>query len=249
VAADADTKAANEADAAPTGTSAGQAAASRPIDEVLARAWGLRTRDADLLRAALILCADHELNVSSFTARCVASAGASPYAVVIAGLAALSGVKHGGMTARAHAMLESLRPARDLSAALTDRLSRGEPLYGFGHPLYRTGDPRATALLDLLRERHPTSRELTFATAVADTITHTLREAPTIDFALATLTRVLRVPSESALTIFALGRTIGWIGHAIEQYAMNELIRPRAKYVGVTPDAAIGWKETAPPPR
>jgi citrate synthase len=168
---------------------------------------------------------------------------------VIAGLAALSGVKHGGMTARAYAMLESLRPARDLSAAVTDRLSRGEPLYGFGHPLYRTGDPRATALLTLLRERHASSRELSFATTVADAITRTLREYPTIDFALAAMARVLRLPSEAALPIFALGRTIGWIGHAIEQYATNELIRPRAKYVGVTPDAAIGSKETAAPPR
>jgi citrate synthase len=63
------------------------------------------------------------------------------------------------------------------------------------------------------------------------------------------MARVMRLPSESALTIFALGRTIGWIGHAIEQYSTNELIRPRAKYVGVTPDAAIGSKETAVPPR
>ena len=106
-----------------------------------------------LLRAALILCADHELNVSSFTARCVASAGSHPYAVVIAGLAALEGPRHGGATARVESMLESMRRARPLRSAVAARLRRGESIDGFGHPLYRDGDPRARLLLDLLRER------------------------------------------------------------------------------------------------
>jgi citrate synthase len=208
---------------------------SPTIDQTLTRAWRVSPRGGDLLRAALILCADHELNVSSFTARCVASAGASPYAVVIAGLAALSGLKHGAMTARVDAMLDAFRRTKDLPTAIADRLRRGEPLYGFGHPLYRTGDPRAAALLALLRDRYPKSPELTFATAVAAAATTALHESPTIDFALTALTRVLRLPPGSALTLFALGRTIGWIGHAIEQYATDQLIRPRAKYVGVLP--------------
>jgi len=65
-----------------------------------------------------------------------------------------------------------------------------------------------------------------------------LGEAPTIDFALVAVARALRLPNGAALTLFALGRTIGWIGHAIEQYEKNEIIRPRAKYVGVAPAAA-----------
>jgi citrate synthase len=213
-------------------------AATAAIDQTLARAWGVGPRGVDLLRSALILCADHELNVSSFTARCVASAGGSPYAVVIAGLAALSGLKHGAMTARVDAMLDALRRTKDLPAAIADRLRRGEPLHGFGHPLYRTGDPRAAALLALLRDRYPKSPDLTFATAVAAAATTALRESPTIDFALTILSRVLRLPPGSALTLFAIGRTIGWIGHAIEQYATDQLIRPRAKYVGALPAAA-----------
>jgi citrate synthase len=211
------------------------------IDQMLARAWGVGARGVDVLRSALILCADHELNVSSFTARCVASAGADPYAVVIAGLAALGGAKHGGIGARVDAMLDTLRQvrhARELPAALTERLRRGEAIHGIGHPLYRTGDPRATALFDLLRERYATSPELTFITAVANAATEVLREPPNIDFALAALTRIMRLPSGSALTVFALGRTIGWIGHAIEQYATDQLIRPRAKYVGALPGTA-----------
>jgi citrate synthase len=123
------------------------------IEDALARCWGVNARGADLLRRALILCADHELNVSSFTARCVASAGSHPYAVVLAGLAALEGNKHGGISARIESMLDSLHRARNLRSAVVERLRRGETFDGFGHPLYRAGDPRATELLDQLRDR------------------------------------------------------------------------------------------------
>jgi citrate synthase len=207
------------------------------FEQSLARAWDVSARGVDLLRSALILCADHELNVSSFTARCVASAGSNPYAVVIAGLAALEGARHGGLSARVESMLESTRRARHLRTALGDRLRRGETIDGFGHPLYRDGDPRASALLDSLRERYGKSAELEFVLNVAEEAALVMSEKPTIDFALAALARVLRLPAGSPLTLFAIGRTIGWIGHAIEQYTTGQLIRPRAKYVGALPGA------------
>src|SRR5439155_6601943 len=109
------------------------------IDQTLAAAWSVSARGVDLLRSALILCADHELNVSAFTARCVASAGSNPYAVVMAGLAALEGTRHGGVSARVESMLESMRRARHLPAAFGQRLRPGEIIDGFGHPLYRQG--------------------------------------------------------------------------------------------------------------
>jgi len=205
------------------------------IDQRLARAWRVHARGTDLLRSALILCADHELNVSSFTARCVASAGADPYAVVVAGLSALAGPKHGGSGARVEAMLRSVRHERDLRAALAARLRRGERLDGFGHPLYTAGDPRAAMLMDMLRERYAASAELRFIVTFEAAAAALMREKPNVDFALAALARVLRLPAGSPLVVFAIGRTIGWIGHAIEQYATDHLIRPRAKYIGVPP--------------
>ena len=205
------------------------------IDRALASAWGVGPRGVDLLRQALILCADHELNVSSFTARCVASAGSHPYAVVLAGLAALEGTKHGGISARIESMLASLRRVRSLQTAVIDRLRRGERVDGFGHPLYRAGDPRATELLRQMGDRYRRSAELAFVKDAAAAGTSATREQPNVDFALAALGRVLRLPPGAALTIFALGRTIGWIGHAIEQYETAQLIRPRAKYVGPAP--------------
>lgn len=202
------------------------------IEETLARHWGSKDPNAPaLLRAALILCADHELNVSAFTARCVASAGANPYSVVIAGLAALEGTKHGGATRRIEALYDEVRRVRDLRKSLAERLRRGETIEGFGHPLYPNGDPRAAVLLSLL----PKSKELAFARKFAETGRSLLGEEPTIDFALVALSRTLALPADAPLALFAIGRTIGWIAHAIEQYAENAIIRPRAKYVGPTP--------------
>jgi citrate synthase len=211
-----------------------------PIDRRLARAWRIGPRGAHLLRAALILCADHELNVSSFTARCVASAGSDPYSVVIAGLSALAGPKHGGQGARVEAMLRSLRGERHLRSAVAARLRRGERLDGFGHPLYPDGDPRATTLIAMMRERYVRSAELRFILTLERQVSALIREKPNLDFALAALARVLRLPAGSPLVLFALGRTIGWIGHAIEQYATDQLVRPRARYVGVAPPLDSG---------
>ena len=189
----------------------------------------------ELLSAALILCADHELNVSSFTARCVASAGSTPYQVVQAGLAALQGTKHGGHTARVAALLEEVRKPARARATLGERLRRGESIPGFGHVLYPHGDPRARLLLQLMTEIVPESSSLLLAQAVARETEQLVGHLPTIDFALATLARLFGRPTEGGLTIFALGRTVGWIGHALEQYRLDKIIRPRARYDGPLP--------------
>ena len=210
------------------------------IDSALARGWRLRAGAEDVIRAALILSADHELNVSAFTARCVASAGSNPYAVVTAGLAALEGTKHGGSTARVEATLAAMRRERSLRSALAERLRHGERVGGFGHPLYRRGDPRATALLEMLEQRYAKSSELRYTREFARAATALTGERPNVDFALGAVSRVLGLPAGAGLTLFAIGRTIGWIGHAIEQYAVDQIIRPRAKYVGVVAAAREG---------
>jgi citrate synthase len=204
-------------------------------DVALASAWGVGARGAPLVRAALVLCADHELNVSSFTARCVASAGSHPYNVVVAALAALAGPKHGGAGARVATMLASMRRAGPLRAAVTARMRRGEPIDGFGHPLYPDGDPRARCLLDLLADRYARAAEHRYIAEFVRVASAATGEHPNVDFALAATGRVLGLPAEAPLILFAVGRSVGWVGHAIEQYATGQLIRPRAKYVGVMP--------------
>ena len=173
----------------------------------------------------------------------MASAGATLYAVVSAGLAALSGVHHGKQTELTALLLADLGGATDLRAALAQKIRLGQSIPGFGHVLYPHGDPRGRLLLDMLQTAYPDHPQLAFAHAVAAAIQALLGEYPNLDFGLAVVERVLGLPSGGGLALFALGRTVGWIGHAIEQAATNKLIRPRARYVGQMPTGEIGARD------
>src|SRR6185369_1390274 len=165
---------------------AAAAAGTRPTEEPVARLlqqrWAPRDAGAArLLDAALVLYADNGLNPSSFTARCVASAGSTPYAVVAAGLAALQGVKHGGACERAEGLLAEVRQPRGAQATVVARLRRGESMPGFGHPLYPDGDPRAAMLLRLIGEARPKSPEVALSLALVEAVREVMNEHPTID--------------------------------------------------------------------
>ncbi|MGQ8878174.1 citrate/2-methylcitrate synthase [Delftia sp. NA_296.1] len=205
----------------------GTAPDKTPIHLQCAQAWGLDAQGADLVRMALVLCADHELNASGFTARCVASTGASLRAAVVGGLAALTGGRHGGTTARVEALWDELGEAQ-APARLRQRLARGETLPGFGHHLYPEGDVRAALLLEMLPRQGPA------ATLAAEVMALT-GLAPSVDFALVALRRHLQLPAGSAFGLFALGRCAGWLAQALEQRATRQIIRPRAAYTGPRP--------------
>jgi citrate synthase len=212
---------------------AGEEAPDMPIHRRLAAAWNAGEAGADLLRRCLVLIADHELNASTFVARCVASTGATLYAVVSAALAALSGRRHGGVSARAEALLRDVLGCGDPMAALAERLARGEDLPGFGQFLYPEGDPRARAILAALSLALPDAGRAIMAAAAAGA--RLAGHPPNVDFALAAASAGLGLPREAAFGLFVLGRTVGWIAHAIEQYESGVLIRPRARYVGPPP--------------
>jgi citrate synthase len=214
-----------------------------PLHQRLAASWQIAA-DSDakvdatnVLRSALVLCADHELNASSFATRVVASTGASLHASVGAGLAALSGPLHGGMTRHISAHWDEWhgRPpkaalAASLQALLEARQTGQTPHYmaGFGHPLYPSGDPRSAYLLALLP--FDSRRENLIDQVHATTGLH-----PSLDYSLVAIERALHLPPGAAFVLFALGRTVGWIAHALEQQATGQLIRPRAQYTGAQP--------------
>jgi citrate synthase len=193
------------------------------LHERVADTFGRRSA-SDILRRALILVADHELNASTFATRVAVSTGAPLSAGVLSGLATLSGPLHGRA---ALGVLELLASVERLGAdgAVRDWLSQGRPIVGFGHPLYPAGDPRAAALL--------TQMTLPRAyTELSGVVEEMIGERPNVDFALAALTQVHRLPSEAPLILFALGRCAGWLAHALEQITTGHPIRPRARYVG-----------------
>ena len=206
-----------------------------PIHTVLQAAWApKRPAVGDVIRTALVLCADHELNVSAFTARCAASAGASPYDVVSAAMAALKGYRHGGATERVRALLAQAQTPKGARIVVANHLRRGEGVAGFGHPLYPAGDPRATVLMGLA-EASGNGAEWRSVRNLSRAGSELLHDAPNLDLGLAAVARAYRLPDQAPMLLFALGRTIGWIAHAIEEYASGRLIRPRARYVGPAP--------------
>ena len=209
-----------------------------PIHRRLAAAWKVGEAGADLIRRCLVLIADHELNASTFVARCVASTGATPYSAVTAALSALSGRLHGGETERAEGLLRELLEGDDPIAVMAGRLARGERLPGFGQPLYPEGDPRAFAILAALAQAAPETHAL--AEKAAENGLRLVGRHPNVDFALAATALGLGLPRNAALGLFIVGRTVGWIAHAIEQYESGILIRPRARYLGPRPNEISG---------
>ena len=194
-----------------------------PLHARLAAAWGAGEAGAGLLRRALVLMADHELNASTYAARVVASTRAPLGACVLAGLAALIGPLHGGASDEVRLLLADPAVAADPENAIATRLARGEHIPGFGHRLYPGGDVRATALLSQMPRQ-------ALAEGVIDAVRARVGVAPNIDFAIAVMERHLRLPAGAAFGVFAVGRTVGWIAHALEQWREGTLIRPRAVY-------------------
>ncbi|QYG07754.1 citrate synthase [Janthinobacterium sp. PAMC25594] len=204
-----------------------------PLHLQLAQAWQADAEQTELLRAALVLLADHELNASTFAVRCVASTGASLPAALGAGLAALSGDKHGGGSAAARRMLTQALAAPDAGAAIVAYYKTVAPEFaGFGHPLYPDGDPRAAYLLGILSTLslgHPHLAAILAVCAAADEL---LDARPNADLALAAMELAFGWPEGAGMSVFALARSAGWIAHAAEQAASAALIRPRARYIG-----------------
>lgn len=204
------------------------AAASEDIAGGFARAWKQTGEEADLLRAALVLLAEHELNASTFATRVAASTGAPLAASLLAGFATLTGPAHGGASGRLFHLYRNVLQTGPASA-IRDWLDTGEPLPGFGHMLYPDADPRAAALLARFEPPAALSRLMAEARDAAGL-------QPNIDFALVALTEALRLPADAPLRLFAAGRTCGWLAHAMEQAATGSLIRPRSYYSGPSPD-------------
>jgi citrate synthase len=186
----------------------------------------------DVLRAALVLLADHELAASTLAARVAASMRADPYAVVGTGLGAVGGALHGGASFGAEIMLRSAAEPADAVRAVGDLLRRGERIPGFGHFVYPGRDPRAVCLFGLLHEAVPGSPTLAIAEAVLAEGRRRALPAPNIDFALAAFATAANMVPGAGEAIFAVARTAGWLAHALEEYERNTPIRPRGIYTG-----------------
>ncbi|NEX93402.1 citrate/2-methylcitrate synthase, partial [Caulobacter sp. 17J65-9] len=147
----------------------------------------------------------------------------------LSGVAALSGPRFAGKLALATGFVAEARRGADARAAARQRLAQGLEIPGFGHPLHPDGDPRAKALLAAAT----LPEELNDVIRVGEGLTG---QAPNFDMALALIGRQLDLPKDGAFTLYAIGRTVGFTAHALEQIAAGAPIRTRLRYVGNEPD-------------
>lgn len=205
----------------------GIAPGAAPLHLGLASLWSLGADNAELVRRALVLIADHELNASTFATRVAASTGAPVAACLLAGLSTLSGPRHGGAATALARMLDDAE--REGPEATTRAWLDGHgAVPGFGHPLYPNGDIRMLTLGTMLKP-DALMREL------AEHVREATGLLPNIDFGLMALARGAGLPADASLTLFLLGRSVGWAAHAMEQALEGSLIRPRARYEGALP--------------
>ena len=205
------------------------APAGAPLHRRIALAWRARAAE-DIIRRALVLLADHELNASTFAARVAASTGTPISASLLAGLATLAGPLHGSASTGVRS-LQTAALRAGATTAVRDYLAQGQRLPGFGHPLYPDGDPRAIALFARFE---PGAIFAELRAAIEDLT----GERPNVDFALSAMTDACDLPPTAPFTIFAIARSVGWIAHVLEQLTTGRLIRPRARYIGPPPREA-----------
>src|SRR5438094_2397196 len=205
---------------------------------------------ARVMDVALTLHADHEFNASTFAARVAVATLADLHAAVVAAIATLKGPRHGGANEDVLRMLQEIGDPAKAEAFVGQRLGargtlskteRANPrarVPGFGHRVYRVDDARARVLRGMAKTMaEATGRERPFEVAerVYDAMKARTDLPVNVDFFSAVVYDALGIPADLCTSIFAIGRVAGWCAHAMEQYADNRLIRPRAEYIGVAP--------------
>jgi citrate synthase len=179
------------------------------------------------------------LNVSSFTARIVASTRASLACAIEAAWCAFTGPLHGGAPGPTLDLLDAAEQQTDLEGWLEARLRAGERLMGFGHRVYRGNDPRAEAMRRALSEMGPLAPRLAFARRLEQAVATAMDRVkpgrtlpPNVEIMAALLLDAVGFPREAFTPVFAVGRCAGWVAHALEQQKTGRMIRPTSKYIG-----------------
>jgi len=200
----------------------------------------------DAMDTALQIHMEHGTNASTFTTRVIASTLANPYEAVAGGIGALAGPLHGGANQDVLTMLESIENSEKSAGEwIDDRLDSGGVVYGYGHRVYNVKDPRAYILQEHAERLIGGGGDDKWYKLARDVEAHMdelgLEEkgiAPNVDFFSGTVYKQMGIPTDVYTNLFTMSRIGGWIGHIIEQYEDNRIIRPRARYVG---DVDLEW--------
>ncbi|KGR91438.1 citrate synthase [Ureibacillus massiliensis 4400831 = CIP 108448 = CCUG 49529] len=191
--------------------------------------------EIEAFNKALVLHADHELNASTFTARVCVATLSDVYSGITAAIGALKGPLHGGANEQVMRMLSEIGTIDNVESWVQNKLDNKEKIMGFGHRVYRKGDPRAKHLRlmsEKLTKLTGKPELYDMSVKIHDMVVGQKGLPANVDFFSASVYDSLGIEHDLFTPIFAVSRTSGWIAHILEQYANNRLIRPRAEYVG-----------------
>lgn len=190
----------------------------------------------DALRTYLVTVIDHGFNAGTFTARVVASTGADLGACVVAAWAALSGPRHGAIQTRVLDMLDEIGEPAGAEAWMRSTMAAGRRISGFGHAVYRSPDPRAAVLSEVLARIAPARHELVTAVERAGlSVLAGRRLVANVDLYAPAVLEACGIPRAAFTPTFAIGRVVGWCAHVLEQAGEKKIFRPAAWYVGPPP--------------
>lgn len=191
--------------------------------------------EEEAFNKALVLHADHELNASTFTARVAVATLSDVYSGVTAAIGALKGPLHGGANEQVMKMLTEIGSVDNVERVINEKLANKEKIMGFGHRVYRNGDPRAKHLREMSQKLTAIRGEekwYEMSIKIHEIVTGRKNLPPNVDFYSASVYHSLNIEHDLFTPIFAVSRTSGWLAHILEQYSDNRLIRPRAEYIG-----------------
>jgi citrate synthase len=185
--------------------------------------------------ACLVLYAEHELNASTFTTRVISSTLSDMHSAVAGGVGALKGPLHGGAGEAVMLTLQEIGTLDNVGPFVERALAAKRRLMGFGHRVYKTGDPRAAILRGLAQDACRQSGQgvwFDMAVKLQEHVQKAKGLIPNVDFYSAPLFYALGIPVDLFTPVIAASRIAGWTSHILEQHADNRLIRPRAAYTG-----------------
>jgi citrate synthase len=184
---------------------------------------------------SLVLYTEHELNASTFSARVTVSTLSDIYSGIVAAIGTLKGPLHGGANEEAWKVLERVGSPEKAQGWIQQALARKERIMGFGHRVYKTGDPRARILKEYctrLAAEIGDDRWERIAEPIEQAVTAQKHLPPNVDWPSARLYHYMNLDIDLYTPIFAMARVAGWSAHVIEQLDHNRLMRPRARYTG-----------------
>ncbi len=207
------------------------------------------------LDVSLMLYLEHEFNVGTHVAHAVTSANADIYSANIGGACALKGDAHGGANEAALTLLEEIGQKENAEEFIKNILSQsGETVKGFGHAIYKHGDPRCAVMKPIVQKlaRSKKEKALYELAEHAEELMFKMKGLyPNIDYWTAPLYSFLKIPKALATPIFEMSRVVGWSAHHLEYLKLNRtekgrliLIRPRSSaYIGPAPRQYVSISE------